>query len=78
MRVKSINGTEAIVELGGLTKAISVMLVPDVRPGDYVIVHAGFAIETLDTKAALETIDYLNRLCGDESGMRQRDDNTTG
>ena len=40
------------VSFGGVTKDISLALVPDAGVGDYVIVHVGFAISKLDEKAA--------------------------
>ena len=56
VRVSKIDGQKAIVELGGLTRQASIMLVPDTQVGDYVLLHAGFAIQKLDEKEAEETI----------------------
>ena len=56
VRVSKIDGLKAIVELGGLTRQASIMLVPDTQVGDYVLLHAGFAIQKLDEKEAEETI----------------------
>ena len=66
MRVCSIEGSSAGVELGGVTKEISTMLLPSAKVGDYVIVHAGFAIERIDEQAAKCTIDYLRQLCTEQ------------
>ncbi len=56
VRVLQIDGLKALVELGGLARQASIMLVPDTRVGDYVLLHAGFAIQKLDEKEAEETI----------------------
>ncbi len=46
----------ARVELGGVGKEISLALVEDVRPGDYVIVHVGFALSKVDADEAAKTL----------------------
>ncbi len=46
----------AMVMLGGVTKEVSVALVEDVAPGDYVIVHVGFALSKLDPEEAEKTL----------------------
>ena len=56
VRVLQIDGQKALVELGGLAREVSLMLVPDTQVGDYILLHAGFAIEKLDEKEAEETI----------------------
>jgi hydrogenase expression/formation protein HypC len=55
-RIKSINGTEAEVEIGGITRQTSIMLTPEARVGDYVLLHAGYAINILDQAQAEETL----------------------
>jgi len=56
VRIKSINGTEAEVEIGGITRKTSLVLTPEARMGDYVLLHAGFAINIVDQKEAEETL----------------------
>ena len=56
VRVLQIDGQKALVEIGGLSRQVSIMLVPDTRVGDYVLLHAGFAIQKLDEEEATETI----------------------
>ncbi len=56
VRIKSINGTEAEVEIGGITRKTSLMLTPAARVGDYVLLHAGYAINILDQAEAEETL----------------------
>ena len=55
-RIKAINGTEAEVEIGGITRQTSIMLTPEARVGDYVLLHAGYAINILDQTQAEETL----------------------
>lgn len=52
----------AVGEVGGVERDISIVLTPDVKPGDYVIVHAGFAIQTIDQSEARENLDILRQL----------------
>jgi hydrogenase expression/formation protein HypC len=66
MRVYSIDGSSARVELGGLTKEISIMLLPSAKVGDYLIVHAGFAIERIEEEAAQRTIEYLRQIAAEQ------------
>ena len=47
---------QAVVDLGGIRKEISVALVADVQVGDYVIVHVGHAIGTIDPEEAERTL----------------------
>ncbi|HLO78132.1 MAG TPA: HypC/HybG/HupF family hydrogenase formation chaperone [Magnetospirillum sp.] len=47
---------QAKVTLGGVTKTISLALVADVSPGDYVIVHVGYALTKVDPEEAEKTL----------------------
>lgn len=47
---------QAKVQLGGVTKTISLALVSDVVPGDYVIVHVGYALTKVDPEEAAKTL----------------------
>lgn len=49
-------GDQAIVELDGLRKEVSLALVEGVEPGDYVILHAGYALQKLDREEADRTL----------------------
>ncbi|GAI09671.1 unnamed protein product, partial [marine sediment metagenome] len=44
----------AEIEIGGIIKRVSLDLIPKIKVGDYVLLHAGFAIEVIDQKEALE------------------------
>ena len=52
-----INGKSAVGEAMGMRREIRVDFIEDPRPGDYVIVHAGFAIERLPRAQALEDLE---------------------
>ena len=56
----------ATVDLQGNRIEISCVLTPDARLGDWVLVHAGFAISMLTERDALETWGYLKACYGDE------------
>jgi len=49
----------ALVEMGGVRKVVSLMLLDGVEAGDYVLVHAGFAIEKVDREEAERTLAVL-------------------
>ena len=50
------------VDFGGIVKEICLAYVPEVKVGDYVIAHAGFAINTLDEKEAQEVFETLKQI----------------
>ncbi len=62
MKLIKIEGTKGIAELGNLQREIGLLLLENAKIGDYVIVHAGYAIQILDEKEALETLRILNNL----------------
>ncbi len=62
MKILNIDGDFAIVESAGLKKKINIQLLKQARVGDYVIVHAGFAIQKLDIKEAQQTLDILKQI----------------
>ncbi|MFH1051628.1 MAG: HypC/HybG/HupF family hydrogenase formation chaperone [bacterium] len=60
---ESIDGsTMAITSFGGIKKSVCVDLVPEVKIGDYVLVHVGFALNIIDEKEAEETIELINEI----------------
>jgi hydrogenase expression/formation protein HypC len=61
-RIVQLDGQKAVVEIGGVTRDASVMLLEDVAPGDWVIVHAGFAIERLDPDEAERTLALFREM----------------
>lgn len=58
-RIIKIENNMATIDVEGVKREASLMLLEDARVGDYVIVHAGFAIQKLDEAAARETLDLL-------------------
>ena len=52
----------AQVDFGGVTKDVCLQYIPDVRVGEYVVVHVGFAIQRLDEKSAQETLASFSKL----------------
>ena len=56
MRIIEIDGTRAKAEVGGVLYQANLDFLSDVKVGDYIIVHAGFAIEKLDEIVALENL----------------------
>jgi hydrogenase expression/formation protein HypC len=60
--VKSIDGAMAVAEVGGVERSVSVMLIPDVQVGDYVLIHTGFAISVIDEQEAQETLRLFAEL----------------
>jgi hydrogenase expression/formation protein HypC len=71
MRITSIDGQMATIELDGLTQRASLMLLPSAQVGDYVLVHAGCAITVLSEQEAQETIDLLGELAAAEEEMSE-------
>jgi hydrogenase expression/formation protein HypC len=53
------DGLLGLVELGGVVREVSFMLLPDVAVGDYVLLHAGYALQKVDTADAEETLRLL-------------------
>jgi hydrogenase expression/formation protein HypC len=62
VRVKSIQGNEAEVEAGGTSYKASILLTPEVKVGDYVLLHTGYAISVLDKEEAEETLAIFQQL----------------
>ncbi len=62
MKVVDRRGELGRVEQGGVTREASFTLLPQARPGDYVLVHAGFAIERLDQQEAEKTLQLLQEM----------------
>jgi hydrogenase expression/formation protein HypC len=60
--IKSIDGKDAEVEIGGVSRRISLWLTPEARVGDYVLLHTGYAINILDQDEAEETLRLLEEM----------------
>jgi len=59
LKIKSIKGRFAQVEAGRLTRTANIEMVPGLKKGDYVLVHAGFAIQKVDPDKAKETLRLI-------------------
>jgi hydrogenase expression/formation protein HypC len=66
-KLLSIQGDDPLtrtgrVSFGGIVKEVSLAFSPEARVGDYVIVHVGFAISTVNEKEAKQVFDYLRQM----------------
>jgi len=62
VQIKSIEGSEAEVEFGGIAQKISVFLTPEAEVGDYVLLHTGYAIAVVDEEEAQETLRIFEEM----------------
>lgn len=62
MKIKTIDGNTASCDAGGLTQSVRIDFIEDALPGDYVMVHAGFAIEKMSEKEAKENLELLEEI----------------
>jgi len=62
MRVVSVEGSRCLVDVSGARLEVALDLVEEVSPGDYVLVHAGYAITRLSAEEAEENLAILQRL----------------
>ena len=67
MKVIELNGPEAVVEQEGVTRNIRVDFLKDLQLGEYVLVHAGVAIERIGEEEAAETLELIKELCNETS-----------
>ncbi len=61
-KIVSIDGDSAIVSVGGTEVEASIELLDDVKVGDFVLLHTGFAIQKISPEEAQETFEILKRL----------------
>ena len=62
VKVIMIDGSEAEVDYGGVKRRVSIMLTPDVKVGDYVLLHTGYAISVIDETEAAETLKLFEEM----------------
>ncbi len=62
LRIKSLEGDDAVVERDGVSRRVKVNFIRDPRVGDYVMVHAGFAIEKMKPEQAEEDLEAFHEL----------------
>lgn len=67
MQVVSIDGDDIVAEVDGVRRSASLMILGDeVRVGDFLIIHAGFAISKLDEEEARETLRLMREIFTEE------------
>jgi hydrogenase expression/formation protein HypC len=62
VKVVSIEGNDAEVEIGGVKRRVSIVLTPEARVGDYVLLHTGYAINVINEAEAQETLKILEEM----------------
>lgn len=62
LRLVELDGKEAVGEANGVRRRVRVDFIRDPKPGDYVIVHAGFAIERMDEQQALDNLRAIQEV----------------
>ena len=66
-KIVSINGNSAIVDFDGIEQEVIIALVLNPEVGKYVIIHAGYAIEQMDEKDAMEAIEQWKEIAEDQN-----------
>ncbi len=61
-KVTTINGDEAVLDYGGVKRKANISMLSDVKVGDYVLVHVGYAISKMDEEEALETLKLWDEM----------------
>jgi hydrogenase expression/formation protein HypC len=60
--IKSIDGQQALADIEGITREISLQLTPEAKVGDFVLLHTGYAIGVIDAEEAEETLKLLREM----------------
>jgi hydrogenase expression/formation protein HypC len=72
MKLKKIEQDIGFVEVSGIEREVSLTLVPEAKVGDFLLIHAGFAIAIIDEKEAIETLDTIKEyLSYEETGEKR-------
>jgi len=74
-KITKIENGIGTIDVDGVKRTASLLLVEDASVGDYVIVHAGFALHKIDEKAAMETLDILKEAAAFVDEREKRIDN---
>ena len=61
-KVIRVEGSTALVTIEDVEYRASILLLDDVQPGDFIMLHAGFAIQKVDAEEAAETLRLLNEI----------------
>jgi hydrogenase expression/formation protein HypC len=62
MKLIDVRGNQGVADVGGVRRMVGLQLLDNVKSGDYVLVHAGFAIQKVDEEEALKTLDLFKEL----------------
>jgi hydrogenase expression/formation protein HypC len=62
VKIVSIDGDEAETEIAGVRRRVSIVLTPEAKVGDYVLLHTGYAIGVIDKAEAEETLKLLEEI----------------
>lgn len=62
VKIISIDGEQAEVDIGGVSRKVNIALTPEAQVGDYVLLHTGYAINVLNEEEAQETLSLLSRM----------------
>lgn len=74
-KVIEMDGLRAVVDVYGAQREISLMVMPEeVALGDYVLVHAGFAIQKVDEAAALDALNLISTIIDELSGEMEAEE----
>lgn len=65
-KVLSIENNKGVIEIGNMRREVFMHLLPDVKVGEYVLVHAGCAMQTIDEEEAKKTLELIKELAEDE------------
>ncbi|KZL89696.1 HypC/HybG/HupF family hydrogenase formation chaperone [Clostridium magnum] len=65
-KVLSIENNKGVIEIGNMRREVFMHLLPDAKVGDYVLVHAGCAMQTIDEEEAKITLELIKELAEDE------------
>ncbi|MBI9084619.1 MAG: HypC/HybG/HupF family hydrogenase formation chaperone [Desulfobacterales bacterium] len=71
--IVAIDGDMGTIDVEGVRREASLLLLEDAAVGDWVIVHAGFAIQKLDEAAARESLQYLREAVAMTDAQARRD-----
>ena len=61
-KIIEIHGDTAKVDYGGVLKTVNISLLASVKKGDYILIHAGFAIERLEKQSAEESLQLIREM----------------
>ncbi len=75
-KITRIENNMATIDVEGVQREASLLLLEDAGIGDYVIVHAGFAIQRIDEDAALETLKFLKEAADYVDSLQKKEGET--